>query len=217
MRDSPSEGAYAQYLAALLDGDRAVCQAITDDLRASGVGLKDLYVRLFQRALYRVGELWEHNQVSVAVEHLATAITERLLTSVQAQVFSGQPREQSVIIACVADEYHQLGARMVADIAELRGWRGHFLGANTPLPDLRRLIEARRPTLVGLSLSIYSNLPALLRALDALEAAYPDLPVVVGGQAFGWGGSGALERYSNVSYVGSLDELEARMQAREQR
>jgi methanogenic corrinoid protein MtbC1 len=217
MRDSPSEGAYAQYLAALLDGNRAVCQAITEDLRAGGVGLKGLYVNLFQRALYQVGELWEHNQVSVAVEHLATAITERLLTSVQAQVFSGQQRERSVVIACVADEYHQLGARMVADLAELRGWRGHFLGANTPLPDLRRLIEACRPTLVGLSLSIYSNLPALLRALDALEAAYPDLPILVGGQAFRWGGLDALQRYQNVSYVASLDELEARMQTHERR
>jgi len=87
-----SELVYEEYLAALLAGDRARCTALVEELLAAGVGLKDLYVHLFQRALYRVGELWERQRVSVAVEHLATAITERLLTLVQARLFSGATR-----------------------------------------------------------------------------------------------------------------------------
>jgi methanogenic corrinoid protein MtbC1 len=144
----------------------------------------------------------------VAVEHLATAITERMLTLVHAQAFSGPPRDRSIIVACVADEYHQLGGRMIADFCEFRGWRGYFLGADTPLPDLLQMIEARRPTLLGLSLSVYSNLPALLRALQAVRAAYPDLPILVGGQAFRWGGLAAVQAFPSVFHVPSLDELE---------
>ena len=207
---------YERYLAALLAGDCARCTALVEELLAADVGLKDLYVHLFQRALYQVGELWEHQRVSVAVEHLATAITERLLTLVQAQLFSGATREHSIIIACVANEYHDLGGRMVADLCELQGWRGYFLGADTPLPDLLQLIEERRPTLLGLSLSIYINLPALLEALDAVTAAYPDLPILVGGQAFRWGGVEDVHGYPNVSYIASLDELEKRMLTHEQ-
>jgi methanogenic corrinoid protein MtbC1 len=116
----------------------------------------------------------------------------------------------------VADEYHQLGGRMIADFCELRGWRGHFLGANTPLPDLLTLIGERRPNLLGLSLSIYFNLPALLRALDAVTGRYPDLPVLVGGQAFSWGGLAAVQGYPNVSHIASLAELEERLLAHEQ-
>jgi methanogenic corrinoid protein MtbC1 len=59
------------------------------ELLAGGFGLKVLYVQVFQRAMYRVGELWEHQRISVAVEHLATAIVERMLALVQAQVFTG--------------------------------------------------------------------------------------------------------------------------------
>ena len=209
-----TELVYARYLAALLDGDRARCAAIVEELRAADVGLRDLYVHLFQRALYEVGDLWEHQRISVAVEHLATAITERLLTLVHAQVFSGPSRERSIIIACVGSEYHQLGGRMVADLCELQGWRGYFLGAATPVPDLLQMIEEHRPDMVGLSLSIYFNMAALLDALDAVTAAYPELPILVGGQAFRWAGlPGAVPAYRNVSLIASLDELEQRLAA----
>ena len=214
--DVISDTLYRRYLAALLAGDRATCALIVRDLVAAGVGLRNLYLRVFQRSLYETGELWEHQRISVAVEHLATAITERMMSLVQAQTFGGEFRDRSVIIACVAAEYHQLVGRMVADLCELRGWRGYFLGANTPLPDLLRLIELRRPTVVGLSLSIFFHLPELLKALDALGGAYPDLPILVGGQAFRWGGLGAVQAYSNVSYIASPEELEERMLAYEQ-
>ena len=77
---------------------------------------------------------------------------------------------------------------MVADLCQLQGWRGYFLGADTPLPDLLQLIEERRPSAVGLSLSIYFNLSALPEALDAFTAAHPHFPILVGGQAFRWTG-----------------------------
>lgn len=203
---------YDAYLAALLTGDRAGCTNIVQELNSADILLKDLYLNLFQRSLYRTGELWEHHKVSVSVEHLATAITERLLTLVEPKIFSGQYRDQSVIVACVADEYHQLGARMVADLFELHGWRGYFLGANTPVQDLLTMIEQKKPVLIALSLSIYSNLPALIKALDAIRAKYPDLPILVGGQAFRWGGTDLLKQYRNVTYISSIDQLEQEME-----
>ena len=210
--DQIYEAYLAALLAALLAGDRAGCTTIVQELNTADIPLKDLYLNLFQRSLYRTGELWEHHKVSVSVEHLATAITERLLTLVEPKLFSGQPRHHSVIVACVADEYHQLGARMVADIFELHGWRGYFLGANTPVQSLITMIEQKKPALIALSLSIYSNLPALIKALDAVRAKYPDLPILVGGQAFSWGGIDLLKQYRNVTYIASIDQLEQEME-----
>lgn len=210
------EGTYERYLTSLLAGNRMECARIVEDLVAAGTELKVLYTELFQRSQYQVGELWEHQRVSVAVEHLATAITERMLTLVQAQAFSRPSVDRTIVIACVADEFHQLGGRMVADLCELRGWRGYFLGANTPLADLLQLIEERRPQLVGFSLSVYFNLPALLKALAAVSARYPELPILVGGQAFRWGAQAALSPYPKASYIGSLDELEQMLATHEQ-
>lgn len=216
MTHTIDERTYENYLAALLSGHRAECTRIVQALVFAGTGIKDLYIHLFQRSQYKVGELWEQQRISVAVEHLSTAITERMLTLVQAQAFSGPPRDRTIIIACVADEYHQLGGRMIADFCELRGWRGYFLGANTPLPALLKLIEERQPDLLGLSLSVYFNLPALLNALNAVTHSYPELPILVGGQAFRWGAESALQPYANVDYMPSLDDLEKRMAVYEQ-
>ena len=203
---------YDTYFSALLAGDRSGCTTIVKELISTDIHIQDLYLNLFQRSLYRIGELWEHHLVSVTVEHLATAITERLLTLVEPNVFSGQYRDHCVIIACVADEYHQLGARMVADLFELHGWRGYFLGANTPVQDLLTMIDQRNPDLIALSLSIYFNLPSLVKSLDLVTEAHPELPILVGGQAFRWGGTDLLNRYMNVTYIASIVELEQKME-----
>lgn len=175
---------------------------------ATGTNLKDIYIHLFQRALYEVGERWEKGQISVAVEHAATAIVERLLTIVQTRVLGQGERTRAAVIACVADEYHQLGARIVADIFELHGWRSYFLGANTPLPDLLQQIDRQRPDVVGLSLSIYFNLPALLRAHTAVRKAFPDQTLIVGGQVFRGGSPGPLPADMHAVCMSSVDDLE---------
>ncbi len=95
--------------------------------------LKSLYMDLFQRSLYAVGELWELNKISVAREHLATAITESLLNLVYPRLFENTPTGKKVVVSCAANELHQIGGKIVADFFELNGWESHFLGANTPV------------------------------------------------------------------------------------
>lgn len=209
------EAVYAEYLTALLAGERSQCARIVQELVAGGTDLKNLYIKLFQRAMYEVGELWESQRISVAVEHVATAITERMLSLVQPLAFGGQNRDRSIVIACVADEYHQLGGRMIADFCELRGWRGYFLGVDTPLSELLKVIAERRPKLVGLSLSLMLNLPQLIEALDAISVRFPELPILVGGQSLRWGGLEAVQAYANVTCINSLDELEQQLASHE--
>jgi len=212
-----TESTYEQYLAALLQGDRPGCIRIVRDRSSAGAEVKDLYLNLFQRSLYQVGDLWEQHRISVAVEHLATAITERVMTIVQPQLFSGAARERSIIVACVADEYHQLGGRMVADLAELHGWRGFFLGANTPIEGLLQMIDQQKPDLLGLSLSVYFNLPGMVKTLEAVFGSFPGLAVMVGGQALRprWGDTSWLRGYSNVRPVVTLEELERELSSDE--
>lgn len=200
---------YSEYLGFLLKGDRRACAGIVTTLLDRDIGIKTLYTELFQKSLYEVGVLWEKNKISVAREHLATALTEGLIDLVYPRLFSGQPGDKKVIIACTAEEYHQVGGRMAADIFETLGWDSHFLGANTPVDDLLSLINEIRPSLVGLSLSLYFNLPRLKAALDAVNATFMGLDIVVGGQAFAWGGTAALKQYPHVGYLSSINDIEA--------
>ena len=206
-----SESIYKDYLSAILSGDRKHCVSIVQDLLHEDIDIYSLYVNLFQQAMYEVGELWETNRISVAVEHLATSITESLLSLMYPRIFSADHSGRKAIIACVANEYHQLGGKMVADIFELHGWDGYFLGANTPPEELLRLIDDKKPDLIGLSLAIHSNLVTLCNVVEMVRATFRELPILVGGQAFRWGGTEMMSRYDGVTYISSLRVLENRI------
>ncbi len=202
-----SEAAYKTYLDNLLAGDRNVCLATVESLLEQEIPLLDLYEQLFQRSMYDVGTLWENNRISVAVEHLATAITERLLAVVYPRLFRDEHNGRRAIIACVPHERHQIGARMVADAFELSGWDGYFLGADTPQEALVRLVREKQPDMVALSSSLASNLDRVRDVLDRLRREFSGLPLIVGGQAF-TGRYEEIERaYPGVRYVPTLDAL----------
>ncbi len=87
----------------------------------------------------------------MAIEHLATTITESLLTLVYPRILLPSTSIKRRVVACVANEYHQIGAKMVADVFELNGWDGYFLGANHPSRSLLALFRRSGPHVLGLS------------------------------------------------------------------
>ena len=68
----------AKYLENLLQGNRRNCSAIAKQYLAQNPSFLQLYEEVFKVALYEVGRLWKTNQISIASEHMATAITERI-------------------------------------------------------------------------------------------------------------------------------------------
>jgi len=207
------ESVYQEYLKNLLVGDKGKCLATVQNCLNHDVNIHDIYVHLFQRSMYEVGELWEKNLISVALEHLATSITESLLSFLAPQIFAAEHIGKKAIIACVANEYHQTGGRMVADIFELHGWDGYFLGANTPHHDLLKMIDEKKPDVVGLSLAIYFNLGNLLTIVEMIRSNYPNQAIFVGGQAFRWGGVDAFHGKPQVTYMAALGALETFLKA----
>ncbi len=202
------ENIYSAYNSALLQGDRITCFKIVESLLQQNIGPHAIYTELFQRSLYEVGEMWERNKISVAVEHMATSITELLLASVYPYATSGKiKRGKKAVISCSVNEFHQIGARIVADTMDMEGWDVSFLGANTPTRDLLSLIQDRKPELLGLSLSIYFGMSSLIRTIEEVRAAFPGLHIVVGGQAFRWGGKEMVAAFSDVDYIPTLEEL----------
>jgi methanogenic corrinoid protein MtbC1 len=208
------DGCYQRYLQALQDGDGQSCAALLNEQLSRSVPLKAIYIDLVQRAMYEVGTRWETNQISVATEHLASATTELLLARLYPRLFALPHIDRRALVACVPQEYHRIGPRMVADFFELHGWHAFSLGAGLTPANLIEQIDERRPDVVGLSMSLRFNAPYLEMALDAISSEYPDLPVLLGGQAFQGDGEGRdarealLERYAHLRYCGSLDDLE---------
>lgn len=198
---------YPIYVDALLAGNRSLCQRILTDLLNAKTSILDIYEFLIKRSLYQVGEMWESNQISVAREHLATSISETLLNDIYPELFSTKRVGKKIILACVAKEQHTLGPKIIADIFEMHGWDSLFLGANVPERDLLNMINEEKPDVLGLSVSIFFNVVSLQRTLDVLNQTYSKLPVLIGGQAFCWGGTELLKPFQNTLYFPSSQSL----------
>jgi methanogenic corrinoid protein MtbC1 len=198
---------FAPFLDALIAGDRHTCTRITDREMEKATPVISLYADLYQPALYRIGELWSANRVSVATEHMATAITEGLLNRIYPHLISPRRNGRKAVLATLEDELHQVGVKMAADVFEMHAWDSVLPGAGRPSGELLQLVQNERPDLVGLSFSIFFHLDTLERMLGSLRAEYPDLPIIVGGQGLRLGGEEVVAAFPGVSCVHSLDEL----------
>jgi methanogenic corrinoid protein MtbC1 len=192
----------------LINGNKANCINIIDDLIEKEVKLIYLYERVLKEPLYLVGKLWEDNKISVAKEHLATAITESLMNLYYSRLPYQDKKQLKVICCTVENEQHQIGSRMVADIFEQNGWICMYLGSNITLIDLMKYIEEVSPDVVAISLSVFMNFHILLHALDSITSKYSDIKIIVGGQAFIHGGKDTIAKYDNVIYIENTEKLQ---------
>ena len=201
----PPEIDNSDFLQALLEGNRGECSRIVHAHLNNQMTVHDLYEKVIRKSLYEVGELWELNKISVATEHLASAIVEALLNELYMTAVHNDKGAGKVIFACVENEYHQIGIKMVSDIFELNGWNSFFLGANTPTNELISFVDYIKPDLLAISLSIYSNIPVFEKMIQKIREQKPNLPILVGGQAFRRGGQDVIARYPNAKYLPDLN------------
>ncbi len=183
MNKPDSEQVKVDFLENLLQGNRVACAELTRSFMYGNPSIEAVYEDLFKPALYSVGQLWERNQISVATEHMATAIVEGIMNGLFEQLVVGKRKNHSVVLACVENEKHQVGIKMVGDIFEKKGWDSYFLGAGIPTGELIRFIQQAQPTLLAISFSVYFSLPGLLNMLSTIRTTFPDLPIIIGGQA----------------------------------
>jgi methanogenic corrinoid protein MtbC1 len=171
--------------AALLAGDHRRAQAIVDDALDDYPDLVAIELHVVQPALYAIGWGWEENRVSVAQEHLATAIAQAVMTRAMLRCDLPGSVGRKVLLACVEGNHHELGLRMVADAFELAGWEVHHLGADVPTSALIGYVGTWQPDLLALSISFPHQLGEVITITTRLRTALGDLrpPVIVGGLA----------------------------------
>jgi len=198
---------YDVILDSLLKGNRLACENAMKEFRKSNSSIIALYQEIFKKSLYEIGQRWECNKIGVAVEHMATSITEGVMNQLFPEIMSLERKNRKIVISCVENEEHQVGGKMVADIFEKNGWDASYLGANTPMDELIRFCDLVKPNQIGLSLSVYSNVHFLLKEITAIRAV-TDIPILIGGQALGNVGVELSKQFKEVAYFTNLEEVE---------
>jgi MerR family transcriptional regulator, light-induced transcriptional regulator len=207
MSTSVRDEVSSRFLEALVEGDLSACAGIVETLQSAGTPVFNIYKDLFQDSLYRVGQMWETNVVSVATEHLATAITETLMNRLFATLPLAERNRKRVIIGGVEHEYHQVGARMASDLFQMHGWDSYFLGGNVPRHDLEDLVLNKKPDLVGLSITQYFNMENLLKTIDQLYQRNKGIEIVIGGQGADRTATKVTAEFPDTKIIGNWDSL----------
>lgn len=184
--ENPLASLAEQYLAALLRGERYVASELVLDAVESGVSVKDIYLHVFQRSQHEIGRLWQMNQITIPQEHYCTAATQLIMSQLYPYIFSSERNGHTMIVTCVAQELHEIGARMIADFFEMDGWDTFYLGANMPSPSIVRDIVRREVDLVAISVTLTSHIRAVSDLIAAVRAdeRCQQVKIMVGGYPF---------------------------------
>lgn len=175
----------AEFESALLGGRQGSALQLFNQCLDRGEDLVDVELHVMQPALYAVGEKWQANEISVAKEHMATAIAQSVMTAGLLRAIPSALTEQRVLLACVEGNNHALGLRMVSDAFLLAGWDVQYLGANVPTRALVQQAVEWQPNLVGLSVSFPQQLPVVKQVIAQLAGSFDHRhpPVIIGGLA----------------------------------
>jgi signal transduction histidine kinase len=182
----PLGGMARRYMDLLLAGDRRSASRMITEAAASGLGVRDIYVHVFQRTQHEIGRLWQMDRISIAQEHYCTASTQLIMGQLYPYVFSTDRRGLKLVAASVGQELHELGIRMVSDFLEMEGWDTYYLGANVPTPSLVATVEQQKPNLLAISATMNSHVSAVVDLIRAVRsaAAGTGLKIMVGGRPF---------------------------------
>jgi methylmalonyl-CoA mutase cobalamin-binding domain/chain len=157
-----------------------------DAAMRAGLSMRDFYLDVVQPVQREIGRLWQLNRITVAEEHFCTASTQALMAQFYPQILSAPRIGRKVVVACVGNELHELGIRMVADFFEMAGWDSIYLGANTPSQALVDLVCRERPHVVALGVTMTFHLGTVRSLVRRLrdDSRCSDVKIIVGGYVF---------------------------------
>lgn len=171
------------FLSSLVKGDhRESIRLATDNIHSSS-DLAEFYLQVIQPAMYEIGSLWERGALSVAREHLASAIVTRVMASLYPKFILLEQTKGNAVVTAAPNEFHEIGPRMVADMLEMDGWDVDYTGANTPARDLLDLITEKKPFLVAISMGMPFNIDRTQELIQMIreQQQLKDTRIMLGG------------------------------------
>lgn len=173
-----------KYAAAAIAGDETTCAQIVDHAVKAQLTLVDIYQDIIASAMVSIGHSHRNELNDKADEHIASAITERMMARVMAKFVPACRQDRTALLGCGPNSWHAIGLRMVADYLSLCGWRTLFLGANIPQRCFLNVAEHNVPDLILMSCVAEEGLEcglSIIRELSTRRSCRRKFVIGVGG------------------------------------
>ncbi len=155
-------------------------------LAETGWSAPDVLLRVLGPAQDELGRLWERGVLSVAQEHMATAVTHLAMYALYPRLVPEERLGLTLVAATPPGDRHTVGLRMVTDLLRHRGWDAEYVGASCPVADLVEAAVEADASLLLLGGSMTCHLPGLREAVGVVRAdrRADAMTVMVGGAPF---------------------------------
>lgn len=176
---------------ALRTGDAGSAESAALLLLSGGMSLIELYDDVIRSFVADIGREFEAGTLRLVDEHLATRAAVELVTLLGRRQMpwtgegaNGAAERGVIVLGAAPREQHLLGARMLAQVLQGRGWTVHLLDA-LPYEDLAAFCQSLpdRPDAIGITLHTLPSTTSLRAGLTVLRESLPDVPTVLGGAA----------------------------------
>lgn len=170
-----------QYARLAVAGDEPACAKIVDYLIQQRVSLIRIYQQVLAESMEYVGKWYAVEAIDIGQEHLASAITERMMSRVVHYAPPIRTTAQVVVLGCVPGNWHSIGLRMISDFMRLNGWKSVYLGANVPEVSFHSSIKDHNPDLVLMTCGVEEQREATITLIQHIrERSLENKPLLIG-------------------------------------
>ncbi len=166
----------------MLAGDGPGAWWLVKSQLEGGLDPSGVLEELLVPALRSIGERWASGEISVANEHRATAVAQRLIGHLGLQFGRRGKSRGAIALAAPAGDLHTLPIAIVADLLRWRAFEVLELGGNTPADALAEAVALADGLLAVGIVSTTGGLEAeVASSVRSVRGAVPDVTIFLGG------------------------------------
>lgn len=166
----------------LIDGDENGAWAILTEALSGGASPPALYLNLLAPSMKDIGDRWASGAISVADEHRATVIANRLVGRAGPLFRPRGPRSVTIVVGAPQGESHALPTAIAADILRLEGYNVIDVGADVPDASFATCAkDATNLALIAICVSVEHNVTSARTLIQSLRSAGVRTPISLGG------------------------------------
>lgn len=144
-------------------------------------GFDEALTDVFFPVLRTIGEIWHQGRISITGEQSVSRTIQRLL--VHSHQHHHHPNHPYALIACVPNDFHEIGAMSAARLLRANGWNTTYLGPDVNVDVVRLACRRRHGKLVLLSCAVEPPSSDMKHLIDDIvRQLLPLTKVVMGGR-----------------------------------